>query len=279
MRVRFYGVRGSIPTPGASTLRYGGNTVCVEVTTADGSRLVLDAGSGIRELGKQIALETTRAPIHMWITHGHWDHILGLPFFGPVYDKNATIVLHGMTPKARDRLRSPIVFDGDHFPVRFEDLPAKFENANDVGEHRVGSARVRHIALNHPGGSTGFRIDDDDGTSLCYLTDNELDPPTAPVTTPAELARFADGATLMIHDAQYLRTDMPAKRGWGHSVVDEVLALARQANVGTLALHHHDPDRDDDALDAIATGVKAWAAEHAPGLATMVAREGFVVDL
>ena len=279
MRVRFYGVRGSVPTPGPSTLRYGGNTVCVEVTLADGSRIILDAGTGIRDLGRQLAIDDHRGPLHMFITHGHWDHILGLPFFGPVYDKHARIVFHGMTPKARDRLRSPIVFDGDHFPVRFADLPAKFEHADAVGAHRVGSATIRHIALNHPGGSTGFRIDDDGGASVCYLTDNELDPPSGLVTPPAELAKFAEGATLMIHDAQYLRADMPAKRGWGHSVVDEVLALAKDAGVRELALHHHDPDRDDDALDAIAAGAKSWADEHAKDLATRVAREGLVIDL
>ena len=274
MRVRFFGVRGSIPTPGPSTLRYGGNTVCVEVTLADGSRLVLDAGTGIRALGNEIAEAGDRAPIHMFITHGHWDHILGLPFFGPVYDKHATIVLHGMTPKARDRLRSPIVFDGEHFPVRFADLPAKFENANDVGEHRIACARIRHIALHHPGGATGFRIDDDDGTSVCYLTDNELDG-----AAPAELLRFAEGASLIVHDAQYLRSDMPAKRGWGHSVVDDVLAFARDAGAARLALHHHDPDRNDDALDAIGEGADAWVAEHANGLATVVAREGLAIEL
>jgi phosphoribosyl 1,2-cyclic phosphodiesterase len=279
MRVRFFGVRGSVPTPGPSTVRYGGNTVCVEVTLADDTRLVLDAGTGLRELGKQLQLESYTRPIHMFITHAHWDHILGLPFFAPVYNKDTTIVMHPFSARAAARGRAPIMFDGDHFPIRFTDIPATFEQVETVGDHRVGSAHVRHVELNHPGGAIGFRIDDDDGTSLCYLTDNELYPPGDSVTTPAELAKFAHGASLVIHDAQYLSTDMPAKRGWGHSVVENVLALARDAECRAVALHHHDPERDDDALDAIATGAASWAATHAKPLRTSVAREGMAIEL
>jgi phosphoribosyl 1,2-cyclic phosphodiesterase len=272
MRVRFFGVRGSIPTPGPSTVRYGGHSVCVEVRLADDTCIVLDAGSGIRDLGKELARENFTAPIHLFVTHGHWDHIIGLPFLGPMYDRNATIVIHAPTDRARRASRDPIMFDAAHFPVRFVDLPARIDHIEERGEHRVGSAIVRHVELNHPGGATGFRIDDDDGSSVCYLTDNEL------VGADPVLARFAAGCGLMIHDAQYLPSDMPAKRGWGHSTVDDVLALARDAEVRTLALHHHDPDRNDEALDGIAERASAWATEHARSMRALVAREGLVVD-
>ncbi len=279
MRVRFHGVRGSIPTPGPSTVRYGGNTVCVEVQLADDTRIVLDAGTGIRECGKQLERDGYRGTVHLCITHPHWDHIIGLPFFAPLYRKGTRIVLHPMNAAGRERASNPIIFDGEHFPVRFHDLPAQIEHDPADCVHQIGSARVSAIELNHPGGAIGFRIDDDDGTSLCYLTDNELDPPTGLVTTPAELARFAHGTSLLIHDAQYLPADMPGKRGWGHSLVDQVLQLARDAEARTVALHHHDPDRDDAALDTIAADTAAWAREHAPALTTVVAREGLELAL
>jgi phosphoribosyl 1,2-cyclic phosphodiesterase len=280
MRVRFFGVRGSIPTPGPSTVRYGGNSVCVEVRLSDDTRIVLDAGTGIRDCGKHIESDGYTGAIHLCITHPHWDHLIGLPFFGPLYSKDRRIILHPMNAAGRERSRNPIMFDGEHFPVRFSDLPAKIERETADCEHRIGCARVTGIDLNHPGGAIGFRIDDEgDGSSLCYLTDNELHPPAGQVTTPAALARFASGASLIIHDAQYLPSDMPAKHGWGHSLVDEVLALARDAEARAVALHHHDPDRDDAALDAIAAGAARWADANARGLDAIVAREGLAIDL
>jgi phosphoribosyl 1,2-cyclic phosphodiesterase len=279
MHVTFHGVRGSVPSPGPSTVRYGGNTVCVEVRTADGTQLILDAGTGIRELGKRMVCEQLPPMIHILLTHGHWDHIIGLPFFEPMFRGDGQIMFHTGSRHRYEVIGRRPLFDGDHFPVRADDIPARIDR-NLIGEsHRLGSARVTHVALNHPGGSEGFRIDDEDGSSLCYLTDNELHPPGPITTSVDELARFAHGAGLLIHDSQYVSEDMPHKRGWGHSVIDEVLELGRLAEAKLLALHHHDPDRDDDALDRVGQSARQWAHEHAPAMGCLVASEGLCVDV
>jgi phosphoribosyl 1,2-cyclic phosphodiesterase len=280
MRVTFHGVRGSIPTPGPTTVRYGGNTVCVEVRTASGDLIILDAGTGIRPLGDQlVAAGTLPDPMHLLVTHGHWDHILGAPFFAPLFRKDAHVILHALSQRAYAAGARMAMFDGEHFPVRAQDIPAHFERPSLAASVRIGSALVTRVALNHPGGADGYRIDDEGGASLCYLTDNELSPPGDVMTTPAELAKFAEGASLLIHDAQYLPSDMPHKKGWGHSLVDEVLELGRTAGAQMLALHHHDPGRDDDALDAIASHCANWSQVNAPRMRALVAAEGLSLDL
>ncbi|MDB4967474.1 MAG: Metal-dependent hydrolase of the beta-lactamase superfamily [Myxococcales bacterium] len=281
MRVTFYGVRGSIATPGPSTVRYGGNTVCVAVRTVDNTLVVFDIGTGARVLGDElVAAGVLPAPIHVFVTHAHWDHIIGAPFFAPIYKKEGHVILHAMSPRAESSIAKGVLFDGEHFPVRIADLPARLERPPFAGETmRVGSATVRCIQLNHPGGCEGFRIDDADGSSVCYLTDNELTPPAGLVSAPTDLTRFASGTGLLIHDAQYMPEDMPAKRGWGHSVVDDVLALGRDAEARTVALHHHDPWRDDHALDLIAAHARAWCRVHAPAMSTLVASEGLTLDV
>lgn len=280
MRVTFYGVRGSIATPGPQTVRYGGNTVCVGVRTADDTLIILDAGTGVRVLGDELlAAPHLPSPMHLLVTHGHWDHIMGAPFFGPLYRSDAHVILHTVSARGEASAAKMVLFDGEHFPVRAHDLPARVERPPHARTLRIGSATVTSIALNHPGGCDGFRIDDADGASMCYLTDNELSPPGTPATPPAELARFARNTGLLIHDAQYLKSDLPQKHGWGHSVVDDVLDLARSAETRTVALHHHDPWRDDAALDVIAAGAREWAAEHAPKMSALVAQEGLTLEI
>jgi phosphoribosyl 1,2-cyclic phosphodiesterase len=276
VQVTFWGVRGSIATPGPKTVRYGGNTVCVEVRPADNSLIIFDAGTGLRELGDQLLLDgPLPSTIHLLVTHSHWDHIMGAPFFAPMWRKDAHIILHSLSPRMSRSTQRLIMFDGEHFPVARADIPARFEvETHDTGSVRIGSATVTWVELDHPGGSDGYRVADDGGSVLTYLTDNELKAPAAPA-----LARFSEGAGLFIHDAQYVPADMPAKRGWGHSVIPDVLELGRSAGAGVLALFHHDPSRSDDELDIIGFDAAAWAKEHAPGMAAIVAREGLTVDV
>ena len=249
---------------------------------ADGQVLILDAGTGLRELGNALKSEAHKAPIHMLLTHLHWDHVMGLPFFKPIWQKGTHLLIHPLaneTQQAAARMRT--LFDGIHFPVRAADVPGTIDFLETRGDPwRIGSATIRHILLNHPGGAQGFRIDDDGGASLAYITDNELSPPSGSNgATMDELAKFVDGANLVIHDAQYVESDMPAKLGWGHSTLDDVLRLGKKASTPHLVLFHHDPERDDDAIDHIAARATEWLAEHAPHTRSTAAREGTELEL
>jgi len=278
MRVTFYGVRGSVPSPGPQTARYGGNTSCVEVRLADGSVLALDAGTGLRQMGNNLLREGRTSPVHLLLSHTHWDHVLGLPFFGPLWGKDNHIFVYPLANDAQERFQRNI-FDDIHFPVSVDDIPARMEFVKpDTQTWRIGSATVSRIMLNHPGGAQGFRIDDDGGTSLAYITDNELRAGKALVTVE-ELARFTDDVDVLIHDSQYLMADMPHKHGWGHSVVDDVLNLGVLAEPKRLVLFHHDPDRTDDALDAIGERSQKWIAEHAKGTEVIVASESLTLEV
>jgi len=278
MRVTFYGVRGSVPAPGPQTARYGGNTSCVEVRLADNSTLALDAGTGLRQLGNKLINEGRGSSVHLLLSHTHWDHVLGLPFFAPLWNSENHLIVYPLANDAQERFQRNI-FDDIHFPVSVNDIPAKIEFVKpETNEWRVGSATIKRIFLNHPGGAQGFRIDDDDGSSLAYLTDNELGSKNAKISID-ELARFADEVDLLIHDSQYIMADMPRKLGWGHSVVDDVLTLGVLAEPARLALFHHDPDRDDDALDAIGARAKSWIKEHSAETELIVASEGMALEL
>jgi phosphoribosyl 1,2-cyclic phosphodiesterase len=284
MKVRFLGVRGSTPTPGLSTVRYGGNTVCVEVRLADGTVLILDAGTGLRELGNTLMSEghlDHPHTLHMLLTHLHWDHIMGIPFFKPVWHKETRLQIYPLANEVQQAAgRTRALFDGIHFPVREADVPGTIEFLEtQPSPWRIGSATIRRIALNHPGGAQGFRVDDDGGASLVYLTDNELSPPGPPATSLDALARFSEGAHLLIHDAQYVESEMPAKRGWGHSTIDDVLRLGQKAATPHLVLFHHDPERDDDAIDALAERAGEWLSKNAPSTLATAAREGTVLDI
>src|SRR5690242_18798353 len=202
MRVTFHGVRGSVPAPGPQTSRYGGNTSCVEVRLSDGSTLALDAGTGLRELGKTLAREGRQSPVHLFLSHTHWDHVMGLPFFAPLYDKNNHLLVYPLANEAQERFQRNI-FDDIHFPVSVNDIPSQVEFARPDGEAwRVGRAVVRRIQLDDAGGAQGFRVDGDDGSSMAYLTGNEIGAGRTVVTVD-DLARFSDGVSLLIHDSQY----------------------------------------------------------------------------
>ena len=251
MIITFYGVRGSIPSPGPATVRYGGNTSCVYIELENGNNLILDSGTGIRALGKRLA--HTHDTINILLSHGHWDHVQGYPFFEPIYQPERLIRVftgtrgeHGQICSLFDQI------DGANFPVSADQLPSRSEcitgdPALVLGEENV---LVRRAPLNHPGGGYAYRIGDD-SASCAYITDNELDPPGKVTTRYEQWVEFCRGVDVLIHDAQYLKGDMPQKHGWGHSLVSQVRQLAVDAEAASLVMFHHDPDRSDAEIDFI----------------------------
>jgi len=283
--LRFWGVRGSIPSPGPETVNYGGNTACVELRFGN-EILVLDAGSGIRRLGLALAheLANTSTRTTILISHTHWDHIQGLPFFRPAYNPASEIHVLG-APGTRAKLRAALgsQMDPIQFPVSLETLAgiaAIDEFAAD--STTLGSFVVRTIALNHPGGCHGFRITAA-GTSIAYLPDHEpyrssmssSDPIVAAAASraEAELIRFIDGCELLILDSQYDRTEYPSHIGWGHGCLDDSVALALAARVGGLVLFHHDPDHDDRRIDTMVEQARRQVLETGSSMHVEAARE------
>ncbi len=260
MRVKVWGARGSVPTPGPSTNRYGGNTSCVQVTLSDGTLLVLDAGSGIRALGLRLAARAPR--IDILLTHLHLDHIHGLMFFAPLFLPDAEIVVWG--PPAAEKLSERLAryLSPPLTPLHLHELPSRITfRACPSGEWEIGPAHIKAAPVTHPGPTLGYRISEG-GTSLCYIPDQELalGPPLSARDRPS-LPGFdlAHDASLLIHDCQYTDEEYPSHVGWGHSRLGDVLAYAQVTEAERLLLFHHDPLHDDNQLDRLyAEAVSRW---------------------
>lgn len=286
MRVRFWGTRGSVPTPGAHTVRYGGNTSCVEVRAADGTIVILDCGTGAIPLGRALLAEQS-TPLRgaMLIGHTHWDHIQGFPFFSPLFIPGNHWEVYG--PAGLDRqiargLHSQMVYE--HFPLSMRDLNATLQIQPLLeGTFTVGSIRITTQYLNHPVFSLGYRLQAD-GVTLVYATDFEpfalhpLDASKLPAHHEDQRhIRFLEDADLIIHDAQYTLEDFPAKTGWGHMPLEHAVDYAILARAQSLALFHHDPLRDDKALDQLLRRARRRAKGHP--LHVCMASEGQTIEL
>jgi phosphoribosyl 1,2-cyclic phosphodiesterase len=257
--VRFWGVRGSIPAPGPATARVGGNTSCVEVRLGH-ERIVLDAGSGLRQLGQSIGT----APFvgHLLLSHLHWDHIQGLPFFLPLFSPRSALQIVG-PPGLERALRRQM--SGPTFPVGMDIFAARLALREiEAGEGwSIGEVQVQTAALQHPGGALGYRLQWRD-RAVVYACDHEHGDPEVDTA----LRALCRGADLLIYDAQYLPEEYPRRRGWGHSTFERGAELARAAEVGALILTHHDPTRDDRSVDRVEQRARRLFA------ASWVAREG-----
>ena len=278
MLITFYGVRGSIAAPGPATIKYGGNTSCVHVRLKSGENLIFDAGTGIRRLGLNMVQHDE--PILLLLSHGHWDHIQGYPFFGPIYQPDREIIVfQGVEGNAVGLGAILEQMDGSNFPVHAGDLPSRISTIDEVEEYLLDKPYLtQRKDLNHPGGGHAYRIEED-GVSFAYITDNELDPPEAPHTSYDEWVEYCRGVDLLIHDAQYIENDMPAKHGWGHSLISQVRQLAVDAQVKNLVMYHHDPERTDGELDEIAIESAQYFKSKNSKIGSYIAAEGLTFEL
>ncbi|GAB4194728.1 MAG: MBL fold metallo-hydrolase [Thalassobaculales bacterium] len=269
LTVRFWGVRGSIPCPGPETVRYGGNTSCLEVR-AGGRLLIFDAGTGIRVLGRALAAEGA-VEGDLFFTHTHVDHINGLPFFGPLFSPANRFRLWAGHLKPELNLKEVLsaMMCEPLFPVPLDIFKADVSfNDFRAGQtlHPAPGVTLRTAPLNHPNRATGYRIDHA-GRSICYVTDTEH----VPGAPDANILSLIAGADLVIYDSTYTDEEFPRFRGWGHSTWQEGVRLVEAAGAGRLVVFHHEPAHDDDTMDAIAAAAEA----RRPG--TLVAREGMVL--
>jgi phosphoribosyl 1,2-cyclic phosphodiesterase len=277
MKVSIWGTRGSLASPGADTARYGGNTSCVEVRSADGTVVVLDAGTGIRPLGGALAGRVRR--VHLLLSHLHMDHIQGLGFFKPLFDPDVETHLWGPAGSSDDlRGRLARYLSPPLFPVHLRVLPRLALHCLPAGPFPIDGLQVTAERVCHPGHTVGFRLEED-GHTLAYLSDHEPAlgnphfPSDADWTSGLGLARQAD---LLVHDAQYSLGEYGDHVGWGHSAVDHAIAFGALAGVRHLVTFHHDPGHSDDDVDRMTAAALAAAK---PPFAVTAGAEGATFEL
>ena len=265
MIIRCWGTRGSIPVCGREYLTYGGSTTCMEVQTGDDQVIILDAGTGIRKLGHTL-LREKRRDLNIIFTHAHWDHLLGFPFFGPLYVAGTRITAFGC-PFAQNSIRAFLspTMAAPNFPVDLTAVKATIEYRGAcAGEFQIGSVTVTPILLSHPNQGIGYRFSAG-GRDFVFLTDNELGFRHPGGMLPDDYAKFASGADLLVHDAEYRDDEYAAVKGWGHSTFQDALKLAAAAGVKSLGMCHHNQERTDGGVDEMLASCRALAAGSATG--------------
>jgi phosphoribosyl 1,2-cyclic phosphodiesterase len=284
MQITFWGTRGSIAAPGPDTMRYGGNTSCVEVRLDDGTLVIFDAGTGIRQLGDMLLAQSVPVQTYLFLSHMHWDHIQGLPFFAPAYVKSTGLRILGpaggllsLEQSVCNQMCSP------YFPIPMRAMAANihFVELAEDSVFELPGATIEAGVLNHPDRSFGYRLTAGDRV-LVYATDNEPfggDPASHHLAHPSRLLQLARGADLLIQDAQYTPAEYIQRVGWGHSTYLDALRIAQQAGVKRLALFHHDPSHSDAEVDRIVARCRAWIKRRGLSLTCFGAAEGMQFSL
>ena len=278
MRLKIWGCRGSVPTPGPDTVEYGGNTSCVEIRADDDMAIVLDAGSGIRALGAELLARGTRR-VHLFLTHLHLDHLEGLRFFAPLWDDRVSVDLWGPpSPVANLRDRILRSFSPPLFPLDFRDIPARITFHDLPQPWSADGISLTADFVLHPGPTLGFRIDTGRST-VVYLPDHEpaLAGIAGKTTDWISGGTLCRGADVLLHDAQYFEEEYEARIGWGHSSVADAVAFARAVGARRLLLSHHEPLHTDGALERLEARARSLGGENDDW--SELAREGMVVEL
>jgi len=285
--VTFWGTRGSIPTPGAHTARYGGNTSCVAVEGPGGQLVILDAGTGIRELGLTLVERQNGAvKAEILLSHTHWDHIQGLPYFKPFFAPGNTVRIWGSKQGAKslDAILH-LQMDPAVFPVPLSAVSAALsvQEVQPGGQFSVGPFRAQVMQLRHPGTTLAYRLTPlSGGKSMAYVTDNELGPGGSYDTPPSwrrDLVQFLDRVDLLVHDAMYTPAELETHRGWGHSSYEEAVELAAEAGAKQLVLFHHEPEHDDGALDELVAAARRLAQRRGAPAEVAAAQDGLELSL
>uniref|UniRef100_A0A7C4TAA4 MBL fold metallo-hydrolase n=1 Tax=candidate division WOR-3 bacterium TaxID=2052148 RepID=A0A7C4TAA4_UNCW3 len=254
MLIRFYGTRGSLPVSSTETLKYGGNTTCVYIETQGGKSIIIDAGSGIRELGDYL-IKNNKFLLYLVFTHYHWDHIQGFPFFAPLYNRKTIINVYGPTKEVDPEQALSYQMNVPYFPtIRLTDLPARFNFKKFKSKFTIGDAHFFVIYNNHPNFTYGIKIKNNKKT-VVFLTDNELRSPN-PRTPYEKFVRFIKNADLLIHDAQYNDETYKCKIGWGHSTFSQVMEFARDGSVKNVIFTHHDPFSSDEFINEVLAKIR-----------------------
>ncbi len=250
MFIKCWGSRGSIPVSGKMYVNHGGDTTCMEIRAESGELIIVDAGTGIRRLGNDLILNGPHR-FHMIFTHVHWDHVMGFPFFKPIYNPHFEITMYRCPFSKYLKTMLDQVMKPPYFPVRARDLQAKFKYKEVwPGPFRIGSIEITSIHLSHPNTGTGFKFTEN-GRSFVFITDNELFFPHPQGLSYEEYIRFSQGADLLIHDGEYTREEYQLYKGFGHSTYEDALRLGLDADVARLGLFHLNQDRTDTQMRLI----------------------------